>query len=35
MFVQGPFEMAVDSANGILYSASWQAGMWALKLPAK
>ncbi|HEV8246695.1 MAG TPA: sialidase family protein, partial [Polyangiaceae bacterium] len=33
MFLQGPFEMAVDSANGILYNASWQAGMWALKLP--
>jgi hypothetical protein len=32
-FSQGPFEMAVDETNRILYTASWTAGMWALKLP--
>ena len=26
------FEMAVDRAHGIVYSASWGAGFWALKL---
>ena len=31
-FHEGPFEMAFDSANGILYSASITAGMWALKV---
>ncbi|HEV8247607.1 MAG TPA: hypothetical protein VGP93_17650, partial [Polyangiaceae bacterium] len=30
--LEGPFEMAFDSANGILYSASVGAGIWALKL---
>jgi hypothetical protein len=32
-FRAGPFEMAIDSTNRILYSASWGAGIWALKLP--
>lgn len=32
-FDQGPFEMAFDSTNRILYSASWNDGLWALKLP--
>jgi hypothetical protein len=31
MFSQGPFEIAFDSVNGILYSASWTAGLLALK----
>jgi hypothetical protein len=31
-FNQGPFEMAYDSVNGIVYNASWGAGMWALKV---
>ena len=31
-FDSGPFEMAVDRKNGILYSANWGAGLWALKL---
>ncbi len=30
-FAQGPFELAYDSINGILYNASWTAGIWALK----
>jgi hypothetical protein len=28
---EGPFEIAFDSTNGILYSASWGSGMRALK----
>jgi hypothetical protein len=28
----GPFEMAFDSVNRILYSANWTAGLWALKV---
>jgi hypothetical protein len=31
-FKQGPFEMAFDGVNGIVYSASWGSGMWALKV---
>jgi hypothetical protein len=31
-FTDGPFEMAFDSVNGIVYSGSWTAGMWALKV---
>jgi hypothetical protein len=31
-FAQGPFEMAIDAANGIVYNANWNAGFWALKL---
>jgi photosystem II stability/assembly factor-like uncharacterized protein len=31
-FSAGPFEMALDRANGILYSANWGEGLWALKL---
>jgi hypothetical protein len=30
-FKQGPFELGFDATNGILYSASWGSGMWALK----
>jgi photosystem II stability/assembly factor-like uncharacterized protein len=30
-FDQGPYEMAIDSINGILYSSSWGSGVWALK----
>jgi len=29
-FTQGPFEVAYDSINGIVYNASWTAGIWAL-----
>jgi hypothetical protein len=32
-FAAGSFEFAIDRTNGILYSASWGAGIWALKLP--
>jgi len=28
-FLQGPFEMAFDAANGIAYSASWSPSMFA------
>jgi hypothetical protein len=31
-FNQGPFEMAYDAVNGIVYNAGWGAGMWALKV---
>jgi hypothetical protein len=31
-FKAGPFEMALDRTNGILYSANWGEGLWALKL---
>lgn len=31
-FAQGPFELVYDAHNSILYSGSWQAGMWALKV---
>jgi hypothetical protein len=31
-FTSGPFEMAFDAANGILYSASWGEGVLALKV---
>jgi hypothetical protein len=28
----GPFEMAFDEANGIVYAGMWSAGVWALKV---
>ena len=31
-FVMGPFEQAFDSANGILYSSTWQSNLLALKV---
>jgi hypothetical protein len=31
-FDEGPFEMAIDPINGILYSANIRAGVFALKL---
>jgi hypothetical protein len=31
-FDQGPFEMVMDDANGIIYSGSWSSGLLALKL---
>jgi hypothetical protein len=31
-FYEGPFEMAFDSANRILYSSNIRAGIWALKV---
>ncbi len=30
-FGSGSYELGYDSVNGIVYSASWGAGMWALK----
>jgi len=32
-FAQGPFEMAFDKKNRIVYASNWRAGLWALKLP--
>jgi hypothetical protein len=32
MLKSGPFEMAFDSANRILYAGNWSAGLWALKV---
>lgn len=32
-FDAGPFTMRLDSVNGILYSANWLTGLWALKIP--
>lgn len=32
-FGQGPFELAFDATNRILYTASWNDGLWALALP--
>jgi hypothetical protein len=32
MFKEGPFEMAFDSANGIIYSSNISGGTWALKV---
>jgi photosystem II stability/assembly factor-like uncharacterized protein len=32
MFYEGPFELAYDSANGILYSSNIRHGAWALKV---
>lgn len=29
----GPFEMVLDSVNGILYSSNWEQGAMAMKLP--
>jgi hypothetical protein len=31
-FTSGPFEMAFDAANGIMYSASWGEGVLALRV---
>ena len=31
-FAEGPFEMAIDPVNKILYSANIRAGVYALKL---
>jgi MYXO-CTERM domain-containing protein len=32
MFPDGPYEMAYDAQNGILYSSNWSSGVWALKV---
>ncbi len=32
-FQQGPFEMAFDPVNRILYTGSWNDGLWAMALP--
>jgi hypothetical protein len=31
-FFDGPFVMRFDAANGILYSANWDEGLWALEV---
>jgi hypothetical protein len=31
-FPDGPYEMAYDWMNGILYSSNWSSGLWALKV---
>jgi hypothetical protein len=31
-FNNGPFMMRYDSTNGIMYSANWTIGLWALKV---
>jgi hypothetical protein len=31
-FAEGPFEMAFDAANGIVYSSNIRGGVWALKV---
>jgi hypothetical protein len=31
-FTNGPYRMRFDPANQILYSANWDAGIWALKV---
>lgn len=32
LFNDGPFTMSYDAANGIMYSANWRTGIWALKV---
>jgi hypothetical protein len=31
-FIDGPFTMRFDPGNRIMYSANWDAGLWALKV---
>jgi len=31
-FTDGPYRMAFDPTNRIIYSANWNAGVWALKV---
>jgi hypothetical protein len=31
-FADGPYRMAYDATNHIIYSANWNAGVWALKV---
>lgn len=31
-FRDGPYRMALDKQNGIIYSANWNSGVWALKI---
>jgi MYXO-CTERM domain-containing protein len=31
-FPDGPYEMAYDAVNGIMYSSNWSSGLWALKV---
>jgi hypothetical protein len=31
-FDDGPYRMAFDSVNGVVYSANWNSGVWALKV---
>ncbi len=33
LLADGPFDLACDRANRILYDAAWSAGLWALALP--
>jgi len=32
-FLNGPFRMAFDKVNRIVYSVNWNGGVWALKVP--
>jgi hypothetical protein len=32
-FSDGPYRMAFDPVNKIVYSSNWNAGVWALKVP--
>jgi photosystem II stability/assembly factor-like uncharacterized protein len=32
-FSDGPFDMAYDGVDGIIYSSNWRGGVWALKVP--
>jgi hypothetical protein len=31
-FEQGPFQLAFDRTNGIMYASMWNYGVWALKV---
>lgn len=32
-FTNGPLHMSFDEVNGVLYTANWNAGIWAYKVP--
>jgi hypothetical protein len=32
-FSDGPYRMAFDAVNRIVYAASWNEGVWALAVP--
>jgi hypothetical protein len=31
-FADGPYRMAFDATNRIIYSSNWNSGVWALKV---
>lgn len=31
-FRNGPYEMALDKVNGVIYSSNWTSGVWTLKI---